>query len=192
MGYALTGGQGWNAGYRYIAILQFVLSRRFCSSACRLWKRRAGQRAAAGTDAGKPLSLREIARIPGAKAVMAGFFLLLRPGADHQPVGEQLSGAATAGVAAGNRRRLRQPVFHRHHRGAGAVRLPYPALHRRADDPHGAGADCRWALRRCCCPWADGAGAGRTGAHRPGLRADLSLHHPFHAGALRARSARRP
>ena len=39
MEYALTGGQGWNAGYRYIALIDFPRHRRRCR--CR-W----GQRAA--------------------------------------------------------------------------------------------------------------------------------------------------
>ena len=72
MEYALTGGQGWNAGYRYIAILQFALTAILLLS-LPLWKRRAGAEGAA-ESAGKPLSLREIARIPGARAVMAAFF----------------------------------------------------------------------------------------------------------------------
>ena len=72
MEYALTGGRGWNAGYRYIAILQFALTAILLLS-LPLWKQRAGTEGAA-EDAGKPLSLREIARIPGARAVMAAFF----------------------------------------------------------------------------------------------------------------------
>ena len=72
MEYALTGGRGWNAGYRYIAILQFALTAILLLS-LPLWKRRAGAEGAA-ESAGKPLSLREIARIPGARAVMAAFF----------------------------------------------------------------------------------------------------------------------
>ena len=72
MEYALTGGRGWNAGYRYIAILQFALTAILLLS-LPLWKQRAGTESAA-EDTGKPLSLREIARIPGARAVMAAFF----------------------------------------------------------------------------------------------------------------------
>ena len=72
MEYALTGGQGWNAGYRYIAILQFALTAILLLS-LPLWKQRAGAEGAA-ESAGKPFSLREIARIPGARAVMAAFF----------------------------------------------------------------------------------------------------------------------
>ena len=75
MEYALTGGQGWNAGYRYIAILQFALTLVIFVS-LPLWKKRAAQTRTedAAADAGRALPLREIMRIPGAKDVMAAFF----------------------------------------------------------------------------------------------------------------------
>ena len=75
MEYALTGGQGWNAGYRYIAILQFAITLVVFLS-LPLWKKRAAQARAAdaAADVGRALSLKEIARIPGAKDVMAAFF----------------------------------------------------------------------------------------------------------------------
>ena len=75
MEYALTGGQGWNAGYRYIAILQFAITLVVFLS-LPLWKKRAAQTRAAdaAADVGRALSLKEIARIPGAKDVMAAFF----------------------------------------------------------------------------------------------------------------------
>ena len=72
MGYALTGGNGWHAGYQYIGILQVVLSVILWIS-LPLWKRQR-QEAAQEQSAGKALSLREIVQIPGAKAVMACFF----------------------------------------------------------------------------------------------------------------------
>ena len=75
MEYALTGGQGWNAGYRYIAILQFAITLVVFLS-LPLWKKRAAQTrtADAAADVGRALSLKEIARIPGAKDVMVAFF----------------------------------------------------------------------------------------------------------------------
>ena len=75
MEYALTGGQGWNAGYRYIAILQFAITLAVFLS-LPLWKKRAAQTRAedAAADVGRALSLKEIVRIPGAKDVMAAFF----------------------------------------------------------------------------------------------------------------------
>ena len=75
MEYALTGGQGWNAGYRYIAILQFALTLVIFIS-LPLWKKRAAQTRTedAAADVGRALPLREIVRIPGAKDVMVAFF----------------------------------------------------------------------------------------------------------------------
>lgn len=103
MGFALSNGQSWNMGYRYIGILQIVLTAVLLFS-LPLWKGRgtAGQNAAGtgsgegvdagqnatGTDSGKDaekgestssgqdkaLTLRQIFRISGAKEVMLTFF----------------------------------------------------------------------------------------------------------------------
>ena len=71
MGYALTGGNGWHAGYQYIGILQVVLSVILWIS-LPLWKRQR-QETAQEQSTAKALSLREIVQISGAKAVMAAF-----------------------------------------------------------------------------------------------------------------------
>lgn len=75
MGYALTGGQGWNMGYGYIAILQIALTAILIFS-LPLWKKQSvgstGQEE--GEDETKPLSIRQIIKIPGAKEVMITFF----------------------------------------------------------------------------------------------------------------------
>lgn len=72
MGRALTGGAGWNEGYRWVAVIQVVLTLILFMS-LPLWKR-----ASSGDDsapgAGRALTLREIVSIPGAKAVMLTFF----------------------------------------------------------------------------------------------------------------------
>ena len=75
MGYALADGQGWNMGYRYIAILQMVLTAILIFS-LPLWKKQDGSDTgqAGGEAKTKPLSLREIVKIPGAKEVMTAFF----------------------------------------------------------------------------------------------------------------------
>ncbi len=75
MGYALTGGQGWNMGYRYIAILQVALTAILVFS-LPLWKKQDNNdtRQTDGETTTKPLSLRQILRIPGAKEVMITFF----------------------------------------------------------------------------------------------------------------------
>ena len=75
MGYALTSGQSWNMGYRYIAILQIMLTAILIFSLS-LWKKQ-GNNDTGQTDeeaATKPLSLRQIFKIPGAKEIMITFF----------------------------------------------------------------------------------------------------------------------
>ena len=71
MSYALTGGRGWHMGYRYVAYLQLGLTLILMLS-LPLWKWRPDS----GSDGKgvRPLSLREILAIPGAKAVMLAFF----------------------------------------------------------------------------------------------------------------------
>ena len=71
MGYALTGGGGWNMGYRYIALLQIVLTAVLFLS-LPLWKTSTGGGARA--EPAPAMTLGQILRIPGAKAVMVAFF----------------------------------------------------------------------------------------------------------------------
>ena len=73
MGYALSGGQGWNAGYRYIAFLQIVLSVILFLS-IPMWKRRDTGSSQSGEEKTKALRLGEIFAIPGAKEIMLAFF----------------------------------------------------------------------------------------------------------------------
>lgn len=81
MGYAMTGGQGWDAGYRYIAIIQVVLTV-FLLLSLPLWKSRNQGRNKKDMDGQehitdnqeKTLTLPEIIGIPGAKEVMITFF----------------------------------------------------------------------------------------------------------------------
>ena len=73
MGYALAGSQGWNMGYRYIALLQVVLAAVLFISVP-IWKSRnagEGKENSANTAA---LGLREIFAIAGAREVMLAFF----------------------------------------------------------------------------------------------------------------------
>ena len=71
MGAVLTGGAAWNMGYRVISLLQIVLTAVLIISLPK-WKEEnpAGEK----TRGGKPLTLREIISIPGAKAIMLCFF----------------------------------------------------------------------------------------------------------------------
>lgn len=74
MGFALSHGQNWNGGYRYIGILQVILTFILFIS-LPLWKKEKTD-AASESDATSDhiLTLREIFAIPGAKSVMLMFF----------------------------------------------------------------------------------------------------------------------
>ena len=72
MGYALTSGQGWRAGYEYVALIQIVLTAVLFIS-LPMWKKRVGgEQEQRKTE--RALSLREILAIDGAKEVMLFFF----------------------------------------------------------------------------------------------------------------------
>lgn len=82
MGFALSRGQGWHWGYRYIAIVQIVLTVIIVLS-LPLWKNRQNNMrdntSSATDDAGavaarKPLGVRGVLRIRGAKAILLMFF----------------------------------------------------------------------------------------------------------------------
>ena len=72
MGAALSGGMGWDSGYRYIAIFQIVLTAVIFLS-LPMWKPRPD---AVGEDGKKaaPLTMKQIFAIPGAKEVLLAFF----------------------------------------------------------------------------------------------------------------------
>jgi len=71
MGIALTAGMGWNNGYRIIFLIQTLLSAVLFLS-LPLWKN-SGSSGENGEPA-KPLTMKQIVAIPGAKEVMVAFF----------------------------------------------------------------------------------------------------------------------
>lgn len=72
MGYSLTGGYGWNNGYRIVSILQVILTAVLFAS-LPLWKKR--NNGNGGSEAHeKALSLPEALKIKGVKAVLIAFF----------------------------------------------------------------------------------------------------------------------
>ena len=73
LGWVLTGGQTWNMGYRCIAIIQIVLTAVLFLS-LPLWKKRPGDTSGEKNVDSKPLSLRQIITIPGAKEILIAFF----------------------------------------------------------------------------------------------------------------------
>ncbi len=86
MGYALTGGQGWNMGYRYVAFIQMSLSfilfvtlpiwrkKQLPHSSSELADREHDAPVPADSATSAPLSLLQIFKIPGAKEVIIAFF----------------------------------------------------------------------------------------------------------------------
>ena len=121
MGAALSSRAGWQTGYRVISVMQMVLTIIILLS-LPLWKTKSGANAEEREAVpAEVLTLKQIFRISGVKEVL--IFLLLFSGADHQSVGQQLSGAEQ-GNRAGDRRRFCQSFLCRHHCGAGVVRLP--------------------------------------------------------------------
>ena len=75
MSYALTGGLGWQAGYRYIGWIQLALTALLAFS-LPLWKKAGRSLSVSGQTAvdALPLSVRQVLRLPGAKAVFGCFF----------------------------------------------------------------------------------------------------------------------
>ena len=72
MGMVLTAGMGWSSGYRVIFLLQMVLSVILFLS-LPLWKN-PGSVAGADVEKAKPLSMKQILSIPGAREIMVAFF----------------------------------------------------------------------------------------------------------------------
>ncbi|MBU3839669.1 MAG: MFS transporter [Candidatus Ruminococcus intestinipullorum] len=68
MGYALTNGGNWSSGYRYIGILQIVLTVVLLLS-LPLWDKKTSEE-----QNSQSLILKEVLKIPGAKEIMLTFF----------------------------------------------------------------------------------------------------------------------
>ena len=71
--YALSGGQGWETGYRTISLLQLALTAVLVFS-LPLWKRAAAAGDGEEQAAHQALTLRQAAALPGAKTAVLGFF----------------------------------------------------------------------------------------------------------------------
>ena len=71
-GFTLSAGLRWNYGYRYTAIIQAAIAAIVFLS-LPLWKRQ-NQADAASEQVSKPLTLREIVCLPGAKEIFIAFF----------------------------------------------------------------------------------------------------------------------
>ena len=73
MSYALTGGMGWNSGYRIISIIQIVLTVILFIS-LPLWKTRKIEVNEETGEKASPMSLMQVLKIRGAKEVLICFF----------------------------------------------------------------------------------------------------------------------
>lgn len=75
MGYALTNGQSWNMGYRYISVIQIALTLILVLS-LPFWKtqKNDSKNNSDNSRESKPIPLREIIRIPGAREIIVTFF----------------------------------------------------------------------------------------------------------------------
>lgn len=74
MGYVMTGGETWNTGYRYIAVIQVILTAIIFLS-LPLWKERSPiiDESEKKVNA-KALTLKEVVKIPGVKEILICFF----------------------------------------------------------------------------------------------------------------------
>ena len=73
MGYALSGGMEWNSGYRIIFVIQIVLSILLFLS-LPLWKNRELEVNMETGEPRKPMALKDVLKIRGAKEVLICFF----------------------------------------------------------------------------------------------------------------------
>ena len=176
MGMALTRGDGWGGGYRTLSFLQIGLTAILLFS-LPLWKNRKTQEAEEGKPAGKALTLRQIAGIPGAKEVMVCFFCYCAVEQTTILWGSSYLMLHKGFSAEGSQ--LCQHLLFGHYLGTGRLRVCNYEAQRHPDDPFGAGA--------CSCgdPVYAGAGAGVLGLGWPGfggagVRAGVSLYHPLH------------
>ena len=72
MSYALSGSQ-WQSGYRYVGIIQIVISAALLLS-LPLWKKQTASVEEPGSAPSAPMSLKQIFSIPGVKGIIVTFF----------------------------------------------------------------------------------------------------------------------
>jgi len=73
MGAVLSGGQSWQIGYRFVSLAQAILTVLILLS-LPLWKKREAPSGEAVAESDKPLALRDVIKIRGAKNVLIMFF----------------------------------------------------------------------------------------------------------------------
>src|SRR5574344_1691523 len=75
IGYSLSGGHGWNMGYRLIGVVQVVLTIILIFS-LPLWKKvkKTNSEQIENAQESKPITLKQVFKIRGAKEIMVAFF----------------------------------------------------------------------------------------------------------------------
>ena len=73
MAAVLTGGLGWNSGYRIIGLFQIALTAVLFLS-LPLWQKRKQEQPDGNAASEAPLGLRQVLKIPGAKEILIAFF----------------------------------------------------------------------------------------------------------------------
>lgn len=107
MEFVLTGGNTWNSGYRYVFLIQSVLVV-ILFAALPMWKKRMDQGGSTDVKCGeRPLTLKEVCAIPGAREIMITFFAYSAVeqtaalwSGSYLALGRGLSDEAAAGFAA--------------------------------------------------------------------------------------------
>ena len=138
MSFALSGGQPWNMGYRYIAFMQMALTAILIFS-LPLWKKNSGQQEST-VDEQKPMTFGQVLSIRGVKAIMLTFFCLLRSGADGRSVGQQLPVHGSWDFRGGSSQ-VRKPVLSGYYGGKRSQRFSHDEIQRYQDGTSGYGGD---------------------------------------------------
>jgi len=107
MEFALTGGNTWNSCYRYVFLIQSVLVV-ILFATLPMWKKRMDQEGSTDVKCGeRPLTLKEVFAIPGAREIMITFFAYSAVeqtaalwSGSYLALGRGLSDEAAAGFAA--------------------------------------------------------------------------------------------
>lgn len=180
MGAALSGGLGWNSGYRYIALFQIALSAvLFCSLP--LWHKCPD--AAPDGTAPKALTLPQVFALPGAKEVMLCFFCYC---ALETTAGLWASSYLTLvrQVPAQTAASFASLFYIGITVGRGVCGFLTLKLSDDQMDPSGVCGTGRWRCRPAAARCA-GLCACRACAGGAGLCAHLPQRHPLHPGAFR-------
>lgn len=73
MGYCLTDGLGWKMGYRFVGVIQIIITAILFIS-LPLWKKRTDNTVAGSSEPTKPLKIKDAVKIKGVVTVLISFF----------------------------------------------------------------------------------------------------------------------